>query len=531
MRKHFLLPFLLFLLTGTLANAQQPDSIYFYKDGAIVYGEGVTQIDSLTFHATNYYDLQRSEAIYNELASHPELSIFTWMILSAGMQNELINKTIWAPTNESFQGMDPKDLLDLNIVRRILNNQMCKCQITTAILSTGPRIILMNSGKKLTFSKTETGYDMAGNTLLKSDLRVASSVIHMVGGKNPYQLNLWEYIDEVVGMDSLRSYIRSINTPKLYRNIFINNVFKDTITLVNNDMLEYLAKVDKEDSIYTVLLPDNEAFMEAYNRLLPYCKSPSGIPDQSDAAKWSILKELIFMGKLATPLTNDSIYSVSGTKYLHPDSLFQHVTSTVSLSNGLAYRVNHLKAFEPGFQKRKILIEAEEKLKNNIVAANYTMSAMVNTYPFLSVSNGKYLFCNPTSSSPLTPLTITVPLPNTYAMKYNLYFVFVPTIVTDTTDLRPYKLDFYISTNGDVANVQPTYTKINTSNIITNPTALTKVLVAENFEFQNCTILHNPNAVSKLQLRVRNVGGTTATELKNFNRSLRIDYILLEPVE
>ena len=345
MSKHHLLPLLFFLLTATFAKAQQLDSIYFYKDGAIVYGDATSQIDSLTFHATDYYDLQRSEAIYNELASHPELSIFTSMILRVGYSDNLNNKTIWAPTNESFQGMDPKELIDLNSSRRIVNNQMCRNYITTYFGIYDTFKVVMYSGKTFNFSKSDAGYELAGNRLLKTNIALGTSIIHIVDGKNPYPLNIWEYIDQADGLDSLRSYIKSITTMKQFSNIYFNGIFSDTITLPKCDLLDYLAKINVEDSIYTALLPDDEAFVEAYNSLLPYCKYPTDVTKQTDAAKWMILRELFFRNNQTVPSAKEFIYSVGGTKYAHPDSLFLGATSPTSLSNGLVYKVNHLKAF------------------------------------------------------------------------------------------------------------------------------------------------------------------------------------------
>ena len=527
MRKHLLFSLLLFFITSVIALAQKPDSIYFYKNGAIVYGEATTQIDSLTFLPINHYDLQRSAAIYEELASHPELSIFTSMVLRAGYATNLINKTIWAPTNASFQDLNPQDLTNLNSVRRIITNQLSGSPVTTASALFNNGNVLMSSGKRFSISKTDDGYKLAGNRLIKTDILKPKCVIHLVEGRNPYPLNIWEYVQEAEGLDSLRSYIRSITSMQQYN----NGTFIDTIYLPKSDLLDYLAKINLEDSIYTVLLPDNEAFQEAFSRIFPYCKTASGIAAQTDAAKWSILKELFFRNKQTLPIASEYLYSVSGTKYEHPDSLFQEATTSMELSNGLVYRVRHLKAFENGFQKRPIRLEAEDKVKNKVVSENYSTSISLNRNTLFDVSNGKYLLCAPTTSSVLSPLNIIVSLLNTFAMKYNVYVVFAPTYMVDTTDLRPYKLNFYLSSNGDVVSGTPTYTILNPTNVLTNPTTMSKVLVASNLEFSTSNILRNPNVASKYILKIRNMGGVTATEIKNFNRTMRIDQILLEPVE
>jgi hypothetical protein len=531
MRKHLLLSFLIFLFSATVAQAQKPDSIYFYKNGTIVYGEATTQIDSLTFLASNYYDLQRSEVIYHELASHPELSIFTSMIERAGFATNLINKTIWAPTNTAFASMDPLDLLNMNTIHRILNNQICEKYITTSFTTAGPYKVRMITGKDFSFSKTVDGYALAGNLLLKSNIRSANSIIHIIDGKNPYLWNIWEYIEQADGLDSLRACIRSMTTMKQFRTIYFNGTYRDTITLPQCDVLEFLAKINEEDSIYTAILPDNNAFMDAYNRLLPYCKSSTGIPAPSDAAKWMILRELFIRDRKNMPLTDNFVQTVSGTKYLHPDSLFLSSNSPLELTNGLVYKVSQLKAFEPGFQKRATIIEAENKNVNKLISANYDLTIITNNAPSITISNGKYMYCKPTSTSSLSPLTITLPLRYTLAMNYNLYAVFVPTYITDTTDLRPYKLDLYMSTNGDVTTGSPSFTKMNATNVLTNPNSLTKVLVASNFAFPSCSVFHDPGAPAKVLMKIRDVAGTSMTEMKNYNRSMCIDYFLLEPVE
>jgi hypothetical protein len=389
----------------------------------------------------------------------------------------------------------------------------------------------MYSGKTFSFIKTIDGYELAGNRLLKTDIRVFYSQIHIVAGMNPNPLNIWEYIGKEEGLDSLRSYINSITTMKLFSNVYFNGIFRDTITLPQNNLLEYLAKINLEDSIYTVLLPDNEAFKEAYNHIIPFCQFPAGVSENANAAKWMMLRELIFRDKLSLPTNKDFIYSVSGTKYDHPDSMFLSSITKTELSNGIAYKVHHLKAFELGFQKRPIRIEVEDRLLNKVTSNNYELNSVTNKNPEFEISNNKYMLCKPTSSSSLSPLNIFVPLLNTYAMKYNIYVGFVPTFITDTTDRRPYKLDFYYTSNGDVASGSPTFTKLNTTNVLTNPITSTKVLVAEGFQFPACTIDLSTNTSTKYQLKIRNMCGTTVAETKNYNRTLRIDYVLLEPVE
>jgi len=71
---------------------------------------------------------------------------------------------------------------------------------------------------------------------------------------------------------------------------------------------------------------------------------------------------------------------------------------------------------------------------------------------------------------------------------------------------------------------------------------VTKVLVAKNYEFTTANITNGgylirsliPQGLSSpttVGLKIRNVGGTSATEIKNFNRAMCIDCVILEPVQ
>lgn len=528
MRKHLILSLLVTLLTATLGYAQQPDSIYFYKDGGIVYGEAVSQIDSLTFVASDYYDLQRADAIFDELASHPELSIFTWMILSADYTDQLLHKTIWAPTNEALQKLDPNDLLNPLTIKRILNNQICESIVTTGMVGSTPLTIKMMTGKKFQFGKEGDQYLLDGMTVAKSNIRVANSVLHIVDGQNPYNDNIWQYIEHSEGLDSLKAYVQSLTkmVPFIYPN---SNTFRlDTMMIQQNDVIDYLAKLSSEDSLYTVVLPDNAAFVEAYARIFPYCKSTT-LALQEDLTKWTMIKDVFFRGRLYFPLADNTLSSTSGRTYFNPNVLFEGLYDKVELTNGTCYRTSHLKMFEPANWNKTIRIEMEDYWRNKLLANYYELSIASDTSMAFNVSGGKYLVCKPTTSSQLPSLTISTPIPNMYSMKYNIYVVFVPTYASDTTDKRPFKVEFY--QGNTVGTQQPTYTKFVTTEIMTHPTAITKMLVAANFEKNTCTLFHNPSTNAPFMLRVKNTSGLSAAEKLNYNRELRIDYILLEPVE
>jgi len=101
-------------------------------------------------------------------------------------------------------------------------------------------------------------------------------------------------------------------------------------------------------------------------------------------------------------------------------------------------------------------------------------------------------------------------------------------------------MNFFLSTNANAT--APTYTQIGASNQLTDPLKVTKLLVAKNYTFPTTNIISSSSLVRAqtpmgatsavtFGLKMRNMGGTSATEIKNFNRAMRVDCLILEPVQ
>jgi hypothetical protein len=101
-------------------------------------------------------------------------------------------------------------------------------------------------------------------------------------------------------------------------------------------------------------------------------------------------------------------------------------------------------------------------------------------------------------------------------------------------------MNFWFSTNANAP--APTYTPIGATNQLTDPLNVTKLLVAKNYEFPTTNIVSDANlkrspipqgATSAITfgIKMRNMGGVTTAEVKNFNRATRIDCLILEPVQ
>jgi hypothetical protein len=210
------------------------------------------------------------------------------------------------------------------------------------------------------------------------------------------------------------------------------------------------------------------------------------------------------------------------------------------LSNGYGYKTSKLYHKPKDSWCKEIRVEAENSTGGR-TSTNFDITSLSSLGTKFSASRNNYIYCKPTSTSALSPLTVTFPIPNTLSTKYNIYAVFIPTVITDTTDKRPYKLEFSISLNANTA--APLYTKLNVPKNVTDSISITKLLLAKNYEFLTTNLISSGGGIAATKtpkeattpitigLKIKNIAGTTPAEIKNFNRGMRIDCLILEPVQ
>ena len=163
-----------------------------------------------------------------------------------------------------------------------------------------------------------------------------------------------------------------------------------------------------------------------------------------------------------------------------------------------------------------------------------------------NISKGYYVRLDPTTSSSISKLFVMFPIPNTLSAKYDIYCVFVPTSIVDPTDVRPNKVKFYLSYVNS-SGVQVTNATVDINHTVQLPSKVSAVftttptsqpeemLVVSGFQFPYANLVKRPDYISSLlptvSLRVENASGVSSTELAAFNRTLRIDCIILKPVQ
>ncbi len=501
MKKTILVTFLfLFIMCNLFAKN---DSIYFYKNGKILYKRATNQIDSITFLPPDYYELQASKQAYNSIASNKELGIFAKMLRISGYDKQLFKKTIWAPLDSSFNEIDYKDTTG---IKKILDNHISDIKIT---YNDGDSIITMKNDKRIAFKKT-------GSILYIDNKRVLNTIanenyaFHIIEDKIPYKLNVIEYLLQDTlndGYDTFRSYIRGFES----RSLTDINSYSYILRTVNfNDEKRY----------YTVIVPTDKACLDAYNKIFPHCKaheSNGGEAAQIRNTKYIIVRDQFYSGTIKNPVEG-SIFTAFGNKYEYSDEISNDSISSLNLSNGKIIFVNRLGKFDYLDNKDDLVFETE---KTSLYGSNIELKKISGN----EFSGGEYLDIAPSNFSSNMLQYIHFRLSKLTPGAYNIYVTLVPPSYEDSTNLKSNKLCFYI--NYLDSNGKEVYIDFPKEVVYKDRKPL-KVLIAENFTFSFISVGYFNYRNSLELIGVQNKMLNTETE--KYDKNIRIDCINIEPV-
>ncbi|MBN2767274.1 MAG: fasciclin domain-containing protein [Paludibacteraceae bacterium] len=490
------------------------------------------------------------ESLFANIEAQPELSIFTDLLRQTGYDSLLLNTqtyTVWAPINDALAGSEN---WSLDKKTELVKNHITRFAHPTSDLQS--KTIFMLDKKFVTFARTVNGFAIGGKNLLPalSNIVASNGILHVIDGYVPYLSNIWEFIGKAPGLDSLRAYLYSRSTfefdqaasIEIGTNEFGQAVY-DSVISFYNPVLEKIGSLHIEDSVYTALLPDNVAWVKAYEQIKNGYKTlavDGGDAQQGLNTRWAIVKNLIFKKLVTNTQEVDSLFSTTGGRFAQPSYLFENSTK-YELSNGLAYVTDSVRFKAAESWQQPIVVEAENSDygRSYKFASLYVRSALGSSFSAL-VSDSKYLIAEPTTVSNTTQNEVTFPIPNVLSGKYRIYCVFVPSSIVAETDKRPYKVSFsltYINSAG-----QPVVeSAVSAKNLLlgsgklagvftSNASEITKMFVTE-IEFPYCNLIDNKSDAAKISTKLRVRNETRITETVRFDKMLRIDNIILEPVQ
>lgn len=465
--------------------------------------------------------------------SQSDLSTFSSMLKSTGYDtilNTSQSYTVWAPVNDGLEGLD---LTDEVLVRNTVDNHITRSRITTSGITSNS--IRMFSDKYVFFSADGAGYVFGGSRLTEPNQPVYNGLAHKIERYSPYTNNIWEYIETEENVDSVRQYLLSkdeivfdpVNSIEIGYNDSLQPIY-DSVFIYQNTVLNILGDLNNEDSTYTTILPDNNAWTEAYDRISGYFNIPEvfgGEQRQKEITKFTIIQDMVFRGRIEEDQTMDSLVSTYGNVFYNPSYLFDGAEKN-NASNGYVYQTTQMPFVDTTSWFKEISVEAENTSTRDDKNANVFLRTSYGSG--LDVSNDRYILVTPLSTTSKPSSTFYIA--NTLSATYNIYCVFVPESIVDETKLLKSKVSFVLTYLNTTSGRTRRLT-LKSDDFVIQETGLTKMFLTE-FDFEFANVIDEENETIAVRLEVINeVKDSEASVVDpEFTRNMRIDAIILEPV-
>ncbi len=310
-------------------------------------------------------------------------------------------------------------------LQRMVKNHIARYSNSTA--TEAGKSIYMLDGKVMSYESADV---FNGISIVQKDILAQNGVLHKLNDTIPYRYNFWEYISTQENYSKIYGFINQFSE-KIYvpgESNQKDSVFKDYNRLLQ-DYYFGIGWIHDEDSVYTMILPDNEAWDKAYEQVSPYFKvynADEAVADSITRVQTgqAIVYGLTFGGRITDPGSADSLVTVTGSVIRNTKDYFAGYRQEPA-SNGLMFLADgNLHLDDTCVWNQPIIVEGED-LDRRLVTASGT-SAYVRDVDGTSVVKGisenSYL---EVSGSSLNP-GVTFDIPNVLATQYDIYVDFVP---------------------------------------------------------------------------------------------------------
>lgn len=348
-----------------------------------------------------------TQTLWANISSQQNLSNFSNVMKKVGFDKQLDGSrfyTVWAPENGTFNYDSLMAVDSAAIMDRFVQNHVANFNFPVTESIFNKRIHMLNN-KSYTFEGTTEGATFDGIKIDQTNIPGLNGVMHTLSnGAVNFLPSLYEYVLDSIeakaaAFDSISAYLfaKESRTPDYNKSIEgpIDENGNQTYSYIVYNVVNPLvgapegrgrnsvnARWDIEDSTFTVLVPTNKAYIDAYERIRKcYNYVPSlnywQFPEKTDVAPASknvkvtvaqmdtttsrtyLFENSTFNNNhwrnrwLVNPndvnkeKTNDTIYSTRYSYFSNATELLNdHLVNRVRMSNGWAHIVDSL-AYHP----------------------------------------------------------------------------------------------------------------------------------------------------------------------------------------
>ncbi len=527
--------------------------------------------------------------------------------------------TLWAPVNEVFDAEPWLQMLVMDengkkperdkVFDRLVGSHVANYLLTASGELEEDNFILLLNQKMVPFvgKRDSIGYNYTfdGIDVTEKNIRVANGIIHKLGGAVSYLPNIWEYIEDVEGADSVAKFLYSFNKREFNEGLsiegptvngdktYIDSVFTNSnqwFKLYGDKTVAGFGDITLEDSSYVVFVPSNNV----WNQIVPeieklfkiHTPKTSKISETdyelakraNDSlchyyARKALLNHMVFStndqptpGKgHVTIAVRDSLMSTykAGKRRLFAKSdLMNGVIDSAQLSNGSFYLKDNFN-FSPFYLWHDtIIVEGEHSTYQGKTYGGATggftksgketghVTKIVSKYDLHhsldsanKVDNLIYVELEGLSKSSNQSLTWTIP--EVLSGSYYVGVVVVPAHVASKDSMahtlsKPNLLDLTLSANegNEGSDGKPKAKFASVTGLENDPTGIDTVwfcdskdpTIRKKIKF-NCSEYGLTKDMFTVTLEVKNAVKRQDSWDAIYDRKLRVDLVILEPVE
>ena len=531
--------------------------------------------DFSDYNDTPVSDVHQAErTLWENISQNDQLSDFATLVKKAGFDDELSQPhyyTVWAPLNGTYDASSLMSADSATVLYQFVKSHIAEYNHSISG-QVDERIHALNR-KSFAF-EGDGQYTYAGQTLRQLNLPNSNGIMHLLDGAAQFYPNLYEYLFSCEGIDSVATFFKRYETSVLdTKNSVLGptingkQTYIDSVMITSNSLLNRIkAKLDKEDSTYTMLVPTNEAWQAHYDKIskcynyinttvaqnIDEATSTSNAPTASVTVDAAYTKDSLTRLHLVSDLVYnnnnyynnwliddtvepyDTLYSTTYGYMTNPQEIMSRVIDRETMSNGTFCLVDSL-AFRPWESWCYSL--GQSPLNSRTWTGSNTIVYIDNTL-FDAI---KYVPKNPAQKQLgylwVTPLSnygkpqLDVKLRNVLSTTYNIYIVLAPgQDVGEDADgnkfLKPNMLDFtlsYCDAKGKLATQ-----KLN-QKVVNDPTRVDTLAVGT-FTFPVAYAGLGDNVYPNLKITT-DFGVFDKAKMAAYTRDFSIISILMKPVE
>jgi len=347
------------------------------------------------------------ENLMEGLSVNANLSKFTEYVKKAGLDSLLTSSktfTVWAPTNDALQNLDPAIVNDVTKLKRFISNHIANQSYYTANAKAQQRVAMLN-GKFNNF--LDTKFEDAN--IVRADVPLKNGVLHVIDKPVMVLPSIWEWINSTTTQYNQNAFIAALNfnffdstlaTIDSINALTGKPIYKPgTGYIVKNMFTEKVHNIKAEEKQFTYFVITNAGFATESDSLKPYYKSTSTTVTDT-LSKYYTVRDLAVEGIYpASALTG--LLSKFGAAILPDMTTF---VETRKLSNGVVHIFN------------KVDVRTADKFKEIIIQGEFPSG-------FLSDKTGNTNYrvrVNPTNNKDFADIMISGHGVTTYYAYYRL---------------------------------------------------------------------------------------------------------------